>query len=60
MGSQLVVQIIGVGVAALWSGLVTFGVLTIFRATSRLRVSQEEEHDGLDLTAHGERAYDLK
>jgi Amt family ammonium transporter len=60
MGSQLVVQIIGVGVVALWSGLVTFGVLTIFRATSRLRVSQEEEHDGLDLTAHGERAYDLK
>ena len=60
MGSQLVVQLVGVGVAAVWSGLVTFGVLAIYRATSRLRVSQEEEHDGLDLTAHGERAYDLK
>ena len=60
MGSQLVVQLVGVGVAAVWSGLVTFVVLAIYRATSRLRVSQEEEHDGLDLTAHGERAYDLK
>jgi Amt family ammonium transporter len=59
-GSQLVVQLIGVGVAALWSGIVTLGVLVAYRAASRLRVSQEEEHDGLDVTAHGERAYDLK
>jgi Amt family ammonium transporter len=60
MGSQLFAQLVGVGVAGLWSGVVTFVVLTAYRATSRLRVSQEEEHDGLDLTAHGERAYDLK
>jgi Amt family ammonium transporter len=60
MVSQLVVQLVGVGVAAAWSGVVTFGILTAFRAASRPRVSLEEEHDGLDLTAHGERAYDLK
>jgi ammonium transporter, Amt family len=58
--SQLLVQLIGVGVAGVWSGLVTVLVLVVYRAASRLRVSQEEEHDGLDLTAHGERAYDLK
>jgi ammonium transporter, Amt family len=57
--SQLAVQLIGVGVAASWSGVVTFGVLTAYRAAGRLRVSREEEHDGLDLSAHGERAYDL-
>ena len=60
MGSQLITQAIGIAVAAAWSGIVTFGILAIYKATSRLRVSQEEEHDGLDLTAHGERAYDLK
>jgi Amt family ammonium transporter len=60
MGSQLVAQIFGVAIAAAWSGAVTFGVLAAYRAASRLRVSQEEEHDGLDVTAHGERAYDLK
>jgi Amt family ammonium transporter len=57
--SQLVVQVIGVGVVAVWSGLVTAVVLVAYRAASRLRVSQEEEHDGLDITAHGERGYDL-
>ena len=57
--SQLVVQAIGVGVVALWSGVVTAAVLLAYRAASRLRVSQEEEHDGLDITAHGERGYDL-
>jgi Amt family ammonium transporter len=60
VGSQLVVQAIGIGVAAAWSGIVTFVILVGFKAASGLRVSQEEEHDGLDLTAHGERAYDLK
>ena len=60
MASQLFAQLVGVGIAALWSGVITLGILVAFRATSRLRVSQEEEHDGLDLTAHGERAYDLK
>ncbi len=60
MGSQLIAQATGVAVAAAWSGLVTFGILAAYKAARRLRVSQEEEHDGLDLTAHGERAYDLK
>ena len=60
MGSQLVAQAIGVVVAAAWSGIVTFGILVAFKAANRLRVSQEAEHDGLDVTAHGERAYDLK
>jgi ammonium transporter, Amt family len=60
MGSQLVVQAVGIGAAALWSALVTLGILAAYKAASRLRVSQEEEHDGLDVSAHGERAYDLK
>ena len=50
---------VGVLAAAVWSGVVTFAIIAAYKAASRLRVSQEEEHDGLDLSAHGERAYDL-
>jgi Amt family ammonium transporter len=57
--SQLFAQAVGVLAAAVWSGVVTFGIIAAYKAASRLRVSQEEEHDGLDLSAHGERAYDL-
>ena len=50
-------QLIGVLVTAAFSGIGTFIILKIINATIGLRVTPEEEHSGLDLTQHGESAY---
>jgi Amt family ammonium transporter len=55
---QLGVQILGVGVVALWSGALTFLIVKLIGLAVPLRVSAEAEYDGLDLSTHGERAYD--
>ena len=57
MGKQLAAQALGVGATALWCGLWTYVLLKILDATLGLRVSEEEESEGLDLSQHGERAY---
>jgi Amt family ammonium transporter len=57
MGKQFAVQLLAVAVTAAWCGLWTFVVLKILDATLGLRVSEEEESEGLDLSQHGERAY---
>jgi len=44
-------------VTALLAALATWIILAILRATIGLRVTREEEFAGLDLTEHGERAY---
>ena len=58
-GHQLYVQIIGVIAVAILSGVVTWIIAKIISATVGLRVSEEEEIDGLDISTHGERGYDL-
>jgi Amt family ammonium transporter len=60
MGGQLVVQVLGVVVVAVWSGVATFAVVKIIGLVMALRVSEEEEIEGLDIVAHGERAYELQ
>jgi len=57
--SQLKVQALAVGLTALWSGVVTWVIVQTLRMTTGLRVSRDEEYDGLDLSVHGERAYDF-
>ena len=59
MGGQIGVQALAVGVTAAWSALVTFVLLKLLALTVGLRVSPEEENEGLDLADHGERAYSL-
>jgi ammonium transporter, Amt family len=39
---------------------VTIVIVLIVRRCVGLRVHEEDEVEGLDITAHGERAYDLK
>jgi Amt family ammonium transporter len=56
---QLATQALGVAVVAVWSGAATFAILKALDAIVGLRVGAEDEHDGLDLAAHGERAYDF-
>ena len=57
MGSQLLVQAIGVGATALWCGGVTWGILKLLDATTGLRVDADAESGGLDVAEHGENAY---
>ena len=59
MGTQLVSQAWGVGVAVAWSTVVSIVAFKIADMTLGLRVSTEDEREGLDVTAHGEKAYHL-
>ena len=59
VGSQIWVQFIGVAAVAAWSALATFIILKVSDALFGLRVPEEEEIEGLDITAHGERSYEL-
>jgi Amt family ammonium transporter len=56
---QLLIQIIGIAATWILSGVVTYGVLKILDAVMKLRVSEEEEDIGLDLTQHSESAYTI-
>lgn len=57
--TQILSQFWGVGVAILWSGVVSFVILMLLKYTIGLRVSQDEERQGLDTVTHGERAYTM-
>ncbi|HZO16068.1 MAG TPA: ammonium transporter, partial [Polyangiaceae bacterium] len=52
-------QLLGVMVAAAWSAGVTFVLLKALAATVGLRVSADEEREGLDAALHGESGYAL-
>jgi len=41
----------------IWSGVVSFIAFKIVDLTIGLRVSEEHEREGLDVTSHGETAY---
>lgn len=57
--AQILSQLWGVGVAIVWSGVVSFIILILLKHTIGLRVTQDEEREGLDTVSHGERAYTL-
>ena len=54
---QFVNQIIAIGVTFILSSVVTFILLKIIGAVIGLRVDAEAEHSGLDVSQHGESAY---
>jgi Amt family ammonium transporter len=55
--AQLFIQAKAVGLVFVWTAVVAFISFQIVKFTVGLRVSEEEEREGLDITAHGERAY---
>ena len=57
MMGQLWIQIVGVVIAIAWSAVVALIAMVIVKAVFKARVSASDETDGLDLTSHGERAY---
>ena len=57
IASQLFVQAEGVVITIVWSAVVAFIAYKIVDMVIGLRVSEEEEREGLDITQHGESAY---
>ena len=51
---QLLIQLYGVVVVLVWSGVLTFVLLKIIEFMVPLRVSEQHEIEGLDVTQHGE------
>ena len=54
---QFIIQAKAVGVTVVWSGVVAFIAYKLVDLTIGLRVPEEEEREGLDVTSHGEAAY---
>ena len=57
MAAQVWIQVQAIGTTVIWSGVVAFICYKIVDLTIGLRVSVEEEREGLDTSSHGERAY---
>ena len=57
IAAQVLVQAKAVGVTIVWSGIVSVVAFFIVDKTIGLRVSEEDEREGLDITSHGETAY---
>jgi Amt family ammonium transporter len=59
MGDQVSVQLIGIVATIVFTAAVTWILLKIVDAVIGLRVSEEDEIQGLDITSHEERGYDI-
>ncbi|HEX7198364.1 MAG TPA: ammonium transporter [Dongiaceae bacterium] len=59
IGKQFLIQLQAVSLVFVWTAVVAFVGFHIVKALIGLRVPEEEEREGLDITSHGERAYDL-
>ena len=57
--AQFTSQFWGVAVAVIWSAVVSYVAYKIVDVVVGLRVSEEDERQGLDTTSHGETAYHL-
>ena len=56
-GANFLTQLIGVSVVLIYTGFMAFIIFTILKKTIGLRVSDQEQSDGLDLHEHGMTAY---
>jgi Amt family ammonium transporter len=59
IGSQVWIQTQGVLVTLVWSALVSVIAFKLVDLVLGLRVPEDEEREGLDVTSHGEKAYNL-
>jgi Amt family ammonium transporter len=59
MGVAFAGQLVATVVTVVWAGVASYILIKITQSIVGLRVSDEDEVDGLDITAHGERSYDL-
>ncbi|HXS26941.1 MAG TPA: ammonium transporter [Steroidobacteraceae bacterium] len=56
---QFVIQAKAVGLVIVWTAVVAFVAFYLVKLVMGLRVSEEDEREGLDVTTHGERAYTI-
>ena len=59
IGEQVVIQIIGVASVAIYTAVLSFVLFKVIDAVLGLRVSEDEETEGLDLNQHNERGFDI-
>ena len=57
MATQVIAQLWGVGTVIVWSGVVSIVAFKLVDIVIGLRVAEDEEREGLDVTSHGETAY---
>ena len=57
IGGQVWIQLQGVLITIVWSAVVAFIAFKLIDLVIGLRVSEEDEREGLDITSHGETAY---
>jgi Amt family ammonium transporter len=53
-GGQVMIQLIGVGATVVYTAVASFIILKVIDMVIGLRVSEEEEREGLDVSLHGE------
>jgi Amt family ammonium transporter len=59
IGGQVWVQLIGISATVVYSGIGSFVILKVVDRIVGLRVDEDEETEGLDLSQHDERGYNL-
>ncbi len=59
MASQLGAQAIGIGAVIVWSAVGSAIIALMVSVIFPMRVSEDDEIEGLDIAAHGERAWDM-
>jgi len=57
IGAQVWIQLQGVLITIVWSAVVAYIAFKLVDLVIGLRVSEEEEREGLDISSHGETAY---
>ncbi len=56
-GEQIVRQLMAIGATLGWAFFATLAILFVLKWTMGLRVDEEQEEEGLDISQHGEEAY---
>lgn len=56
---QFIIQLKGIAVIGGWTAVASWLILKLISSFTPLRVSEEEEYEGLDIAEHEERGYDL-
>ena len=58
IAAQLLIQAKAVAVVVIWTSVVSFVSFNIVKLVIGLRVNEDDEREGLDITTHGERAWE--
>ena len=59
-GEQVLRQLLAIGVSFGWAFITTIGILLVLKYTIGLRVDEQQEEEGLDISQHGEEAYAVR